>query len=527
VSPGVSLIVRFRNEARYLDAVLRAVRAQRYSGPIEVVAVDNRSNDDSRVIAERYADRVLDIDDYRPGAALNKSVDACTSDYIAVLSAHALPANEQWLGTLLAWLRDPELLGVYGAQIYPLTARFLDKRDLDIFSAARPRTELADSDFWNANSAFHRTSWEKQKFNETVIELEDHYWTKQILAQGGGQWVRYEPRALAYHYGHDQRNDRSFLPPSDLADGERIDQAIAELSDVNAPWPVAMSAGLTLGSLSRVPGIETAVDVLTKQLREHPDFDVRWRMAAALGRIGTPAAAAALVPALADPSYYPRDEAAWALARIGERGVAAIRERIAELPAAAQPFAALALGRSGTPVGQREALDVLANCLSDEDGQVRRDAVYFLGEVADAPRAADLAAGLLECLEGDDYEIARGAAWAWGKLAEITAATHMPDISPIIELARRHPDETARIEAVVAIGRAARAWRSSRLLDEVSRRLCDGSGRVRYGAMQSLRLSASDGAGAAVEAAAEHQDDTDFGVLFERELILEGASSGA
>jgi HEAT repeat protein len=523
---AVSLIVRFRDEAKYLDAVLRAVRAQRYLGPAEIVAVDNRSNDGSREIAHRHADRILDIHDYRPGAALNKAVDACTSEYVAVLSAHAMPANDQWLDTLVAWLREPELLGVYGAQVYPLTARFLDKRDLDIFSASRPRTEVIDSDFWNANSAFHRSSWEKERFDETVIELEDHYWTKQHLSQRGG-WVRYEPRALVYHYGHEDRNDREFLPPADLTDDERIDQALADLTDRDASWPEVMSAGLTLGSLCKVTGIERAVGALARRLHEHPDFDVRWRMAAALGRIGTPEAATALLPGLTDPSYYPRDEAAWALARTGERGVAAIEQELGELPAPALPFAALALGRAGVSSGSRRAVELLASCLVDQDPQVRRDAAYFIGEVADAPGAVELAPGLLETLDDADYEIIRGAAWSWGKLAQATPAAGLPDVALMTELARRHPDETVRIEAVVALGRAARAWQSSALLDEVARRLSDGSGRVRYGAMQSLRLSAAAGAAAAVEAAAGHDTDSDFGVLFERELILEGENAGA
>lgn len=526
MSQAVSLIVRFRNEARYLDAVLRAVRAQRYPGRVEIVAVDNKSDDGSREIAEQYADRVLDIHDYRPGAALNKSVDACSSEYVAVLSAHALPANEQWLGSLLSWLRGPELLGVYGAQVYPLTARFLDKRDLDIFSAARPRTEEVDSDFWNANSAFHRSSWEKEKFDESVIELEDHYWTKQILSQGG-RWVRYEPRALVYHYGHEQRNDREFLPPAELTNDQRIDAALADLAEDDAPWPVVMSAGLTLGSLCRTAGIERAVGAIGRQLHEHPDFDVRWRMAAALGRIGTPEAAALLVPALKDPSYYPRDEAAWALARTGDHGVAAIGAEVAGLPAAALPFAALALGRSGTARGGELAIDLLAKCLAGEDPLVRRDAVYFLGEMADVAGAAGLAGRLPETFGSEDYDTIRGAAWSWGKFAETTPAAGLPEARLITDLARRHPDETVRIEAVIALGRAARAWRSSTLTDEVGRRLQDGSGRVRYGAMQSLRLAAADGSAGAAEHAAEHADDTDFGVLFERQLILEGERPSA
>src|SRR5262245_18292333 len=129
----LSVVVRFRNEARYLDAVLRAVRAQRYPGSVEVVAVDNESTDGSREIAVAYADKILDVPEYRPGAALNQAVAACSGDGIIVLSAHAIPADDTWLGLISAWLGNPDVLGTYGAQLYPITSRFLDKRDLDIF----------------------------------------------------------------------------------------------------------------------------------------------------------------------------------------------------------------------------------------------------------------------------------------------------------------------------------------------------------------------------------------------------------
>jgi len=67
----VSVIVRARNEERHLDAVLGAVRAQRFPGEVELIVVENGSTDETAAIAARYADLVLPIDDYRPGAALN------------------------------------------------------------------------------------------------------------------------------------------------------------------------------------------------------------------------------------------------------------------------------------------------------------------------------------------------------------------------------------------------------------------------------------------------------------------------
>lgn len=513
----ISVIVRFKNEATYLEAVLQAIRAQHIRDRLELVAVDNESDDGSREIAVRYADLLLDIDDYRPGAALNKAVAACSGSSVVIVSAHAIPGSDRWLANLTAWLANPEVLGTYGAQLYPVTSRFLDKRDLDIFSGLRPRTEAADSDFWNANSVFHRSSWEKEPFDEHVFELEDHYWTKRHLANGG-QWVRFEPSALVYHYGHEARNDRTFLPPSDLTNHERIRQAIQVLKSPGEPWPVVMSAGLTLSSLSDVPEVRQAISALGDTLSQHPDFDVRWRVAGALGRIRDERCAMYLARALTDPSFYARDEAAWSLGRLGSLGVPSVRGVLGDLDPEFQPFAALALGLTGDANAGRQAVEILRQCIAHGDRSVRRDAVYFLGEIAAVAEASTLAPRVGKYLTDSDDDLARAAAWCLGALSEShpePAGKHTPEL---IEIGQRHPVETVRHEAVVALGKIAGVQREAAL----ARRLWqtvhqDGAGRVRYGAMQSLRLLAVRGMADAGESADD--EDPDFGVRFEQKLF--------
>lgn len=515
----LSVIIRFKNEARYMAAVLRAVRGQDCPHAVEVVAVDNASSDTSRGIAERWADTVLDIRDYRPGAALNRATEASTGDGVVILSAHAIPANRTWLHSLTAWLDNPNVLGTYGAQMHTLTSRFLDKRDLDIFSGLLPRTEEKDADFWNANSAFHRSHWEKEPFDESVIELEDHYWTKRHLADGD-RWVRFEPAALIYHYGHELRNDREFLTPSHLTDEERIREAVDVLARDNQPWPAVMSAGLTLGSLCRSPAVHRAIPVLGGCLLKHDDFDVRWRVAAVLGRISDPECAEFLVHGLHDPSFYPRDESAWALARLGDLAVPAVFRAIPDLSPEALPFAGLALGISGNPEAQQRAVEIFRTALMSQDTSIVRDGLYFLGEVAAAGAGGDLAQDVAGHLRHSDAEVLRAAAWCWGSLAAIRNDQSPPGESDVVRLARRHPLETVRVEAVVALGKTARAQRSQHLVHEVLRSLrWDGCGRVRYGAMQSVRLAVTAGMDCPDEVVT-HDDDTDFGVLFERDLIL-------
>jgi HEAT repeat protein len=519
----LNIIVRFKDEATYLEAVLRAIREQHCDHQIEIVAIDNSSTDNSSAIAARYADVLLDISEYRPGAALNQAINSCNGDAVVILSAHAIPANRTWLENLTAWLPNQDVLGTYGAQLYPVTSRFLDKRDLDIFSGLRPRTETRDSDFWNANSAFLRSFWEKEQFDSTVIELEDHHWTKKLLPQGN-TWVRFEPTGLVYHYGHEARNDRTYLPPSLLSDTERIEAAIAVLESPDEQWPAVMSAGLTLGSLSQVPGIERAVPALGAALLGHEDFDVRWRAAGALGRIGTPLAARFLVQGLRDRSFYARDEAAWALARLGRACADELIPALGSLDAETLPFAGLALGLCGDEKTALRAVEILGGGLKSGSAGIVRDSLYFLGEAAALPAAAGLAGAVAASLRADDDEVARAAAWCWGRLATTGTTADNPEEGEVVDIARHHPVETVRFEAVVSLSKAAIARPSDRLTGEVARALRDdGSGRVRYGSMQCIRLMTAAGFDGAPVAGA-HEHDTDFGVLFERQLILGSAS---
>jgi glycosyltransferase involved in cell wall biosynthesis len=57
-SPDVSVVLPFRNAAGTIAAQLEALARQEFAGAWEVVAVDNRSEDESRRIAERFSGRL-------------------------------------------------------------------------------------------------------------------------------------------------------------------------------------------------------------------------------------------------------------------------------------------------------------------------------------------------------------------------------------------------------------------------------------------------------------------------------------
>lgn len=103
---AVSVIIPFRNAAAHLPSLLRSLTSQQMNESWEVIAVDNRSTDDSRRIAHDFADRLpirVTAANSRPGPAYARNVgarvasgkkllfidadDEVASGYVAAMSA--------------------------------------------------------------------------------------------------------------------------------------------------------------------------------------------------------------------------------------------------------------------------------------------------------------------------------------------------------------------------------------------------------------------------------------------------------
>src|SRR4051794_13544906 len=110
-APRIAVLVRFRNERRYIGSVLRAVRSQRVGrASLRIVGIDDGSWDGSRAVADGLCDAVHEIDEFMPGSALNLALALEPCDYAAVVAAHAIPATDTWLAALLEAAAKPDTL---------------------------------------------------------------------------------------------------------------------------------------------------------------------------------------------------------------------------------------------------------------------------------------------------------------------------------------------------------------------------------------------------------------------------------
>lgn len=194
----ISIIIRTKNEERWIGLCLNAVFAQSYT-VFEVILVDNNSTDRTVAKAKEFDVKVVNIDKFKPGAAINLGVRTSVGEYIVCLSGHCIPVNDQWLYRLVSSFdNDERIAGVCGRQEPMSFTPDIDKRDLLIAFGLDQRVQVKDSFFHNANSMIRREVWAEYPFDEEVSNIEDRVWSDQVLK--AGYKIIYQPEASVYHY---------------------------------------------------------------------------------------------------------------------------------------------------------------------------------------------------------------------------------------------------------------------------------------------------------------------------------------
>ena len=200
LSPLVSIIIRTKNEERWIEHCLSAIAEQTLKD-FEIILVDNNSDDWSVKIAKKYTKKIVNVTDFFPGKAINEGIRASSGEYIVIVSGHCIPKNNQWLKKLIdPFLKDKTklLAGVYGRQEPLSSSSPLDKRDLTVVFGLDERIQKKDSFFHNANSALPRRIWEKFPFDENTTNIEDRLWGAEVTKNG--YHIFYTPEASVYHY---------------------------------------------------------------------------------------------------------------------------------------------------------------------------------------------------------------------------------------------------------------------------------------------------------------------------------------
>lgn len=202
----VSIVIRTKNEARYIGQTLEAISEQDFKGNYEIIIVDSESADGTQNIAKRHGVNLIVIPqkDFSYGRSLNLGARQSRGRFIVNLSAHALPVDNQWLGNLISGFHDSKVAAVYGRQISngrvnPLEAmqneRFFGPEDTTFDSNSRRC--LNNIHFSNSNCAIRKAVWSDFQFHERVPYAEDTLWQREVTQSGFS--ILYKANAGVYH----------------------------------------------------------------------------------------------------------------------------------------------------------------------------------------------------------------------------------------------------------------------------------------------------------------------------------------
>ena len=202
----VSIIIRTKNEDNWIESCLKAIETQNYKN-YEIIIVDNKSTDRTLEIAKKYKTKILKINKFLPGRAINLGINNSSGEIIVCLSAHCIPTDENWLKNLIKPLINKKVAGCYGRQKPLAYSSVFDKRDLLTVFGLDKKTHRKDPFFHNANSSFLKSTWKKHPFDEKISNIEDRIWAKKVL--NSGYIIKYEPKASVFHY-HGINQDRDY-----------------------------------------------------------------------------------------------------------------------------------------------------------------------------------------------------------------------------------------------------------------------------------------------------------------------------
>ncbi len=196
-----SVVIRAKNEARFIGDTLAALFQPAALQPLRVVVVDSGSTDATVEIARAFPVTLVQIrpEDFTYGYALNLGIAEAEGDVVASLSAHSLPADEHWLERLIEPFANPRVAGVYGRQLPRDNATFFELLGMRMTGLLSDTPRLLESQplFSNANGAIRRSLWIDHPFDENVRGAEDIAWARTM--QERGYLIAYEPGGAAYH----------------------------------------------------------------------------------------------------------------------------------------------------------------------------------------------------------------------------------------------------------------------------------------------------------------------------------------
>lgn len=193
-----SIVIRSKNEARFIGEVLEGLFGQEFGGSFEVIILDSGSRDGTLEIARKFPVAVYSMspEEFTFGRALNRGAQIAKGDYVVYLSAHCTPVHRDWFTQLTRpLLEDPQVVATFGRQEPRMGLNPFEEMELEwTFPSDYSRNPTVI--FSCSNCAIRRETLLRFPFDEASPGAEDYIWRKLLPSEYA---VVYVPSASVYH----------------------------------------------------------------------------------------------------------------------------------------------------------------------------------------------------------------------------------------------------------------------------------------------------------------------------------------
>jgi rhamnosyltransferase len=130
--PGISIVIRTRNDGRHIERLFADIKAQIFGGAIQIIVVDTESRDQTVSYAKSQGAKVISLlqKDFSYPLALNLGFREARHEWVVTLVGHSSLCNRLMFRSLTYWAsQENKLGGIYGLPLPNWNASFTERNE--------------------------------------------------------------------------------------------------------------------------------------------------------------------------------------------------------------------------------------------------------------------------------------------------------------------------------------------------------------------------------------------------------------
>lgn len=173
----ISIVIRNKNESNSLKRTLQ-VLFQFYKDDFdEIIIVDNESTDDSLKVAKEFKCKIITINHFTYGKAINLGLENAKNDWVLLLSSHSIPMGKHFFKNAMDFISTKEAIA--GVR-FVNQASNMERVLRDGYEVNKP----LDFGLMAACCLVSKKVWNHFKFDEVLVFSEDKEWSDRVSKNG-------------------------------------------------------------------------------------------------------------------------------------------------------------------------------------------------------------------------------------------------------------------------------------------------------------------------------------------------------